>query len=104
MKERPETSPSTDAHSSLKRWGHSKNAYSQNAILKIIKVSVNILKGLHRILYIFFVLLDMPNMKVIQKLKIQHRWEGKGHHHLKVDTYPLPAQTSLPAISISLLI
>jgi hypothetical protein len=25
---------------------------------------------------------------------------GKGHHHLKDDTIPLPAQTSLPEISI----
>jgi hypothetical protein len=42
----------------------------------------------------------MPNTRVIQKLEIQNRYEGKGYHRLKVDTIPLPAQPSLPEISI----
>jgi len=37
----------------------------------------------------------MPNMRVTWKLKVKNRQEGKGHHHLKVDNIPCPAQTSL---------
>lgn len=93
---------STDVRLSLKRQSHSKKGPSQNAVLKIIQVSFHICtRSVQNLIHTFCsVLLDMPNTRVTWKLKIKNRQEGKGHHRLKVDTIPRPAQTSLPEICI----